>query len=686
LECNPSACTMLGYSEEELVGASVHSLLPPHFRQQHAVYLQRFVEGGASSLSMNGRREIIGYRKDGSFFAIEASVAKIMQNEQWLMVVTMRDISEQKNVEAAQARQASYDSLTGLPNRDLIRERLMNALQRSRRSDLHVALLFIDLDGFKLINSSQGHEVGDSVLKAVAKRLIEHVRPGDTVARVQGDAFVILCEQIEEPSLIGSLAERIMASLRLRFEHHEIPIFLTASIGIAIGKGNTYSADDMFRFADTAMLAVKEKARDGWQFFNENLQQQVKQRMILTNGLRVAIERNELSTRFQAIVAAESGRIVGAELLLRWHPPQGEISPAVFIPIAEATGSILAIGTWVFRQACQTQVQWHKQWGEQAPYISVNVSPRQLNDSALVDEFAAILLETGANAAQILLEITETSLMADVETNLRVLHALTALGLRVAVDDFGTGYSSLAQLTRLPVAVLKIDRAFVDGIEKSPENRAVVRAIIGLGRALGLKLIAEGVETALQQRELCAYGCDLIQGYYFHRPLEQAVFIDTFNLRTQKNALEKIDHLHFLIYVSQATRAMTATELVELQNKAQVCNRQLGVTGCLLYQDGYFLQMLEGKKETLVALMDKIRADTRHHQVQVIIECVAKQRIFTDWGMSLRDLSSQQYEPDFQQWKTARHSFLTLAEDAKICYHFITAFGRNEIAWPSNLI
>ncbi|MBI3230875.1 MAG: EAL domain-containing protein [Burkholderiales bacterium] len=681
LECNPSSCLMFGYRAEELLGISVHLLLPPHFRQQHAVFLQRFVDGEQTSLSMNGRREIMGYRKDGSFFAIEASVAKIMQNGQWLMVVTMRDISERKNIEEAQVRQASYDSLTGLPKRSLIHKRLINALQRAARSDMHVALLLIDLDGFKLINNSQGHDVGDKVLKAVARRLMEQVRPGDTVARVEGDAFVILCEQVADPSSMGNLAERIIDSLRVGFDFHEMPIFLTASIGIATSKGTTHQAEDLLRFADTAMLSVKEKTRNGWQFFNESLQQQVTQRLILINGLRVAIERNEFSTRYQPIVVAESGRIVGAELLLRWHAPQGDISPAVFIPIAEATGSILAIGTWVFRQACRAQVEWQQRWGEQAPYISVNVSPRQLSDTALVEQFTAILAETGASATQILLEITETSLMADVETNLRVLHQLAALGLRVAVDDFGTGYSSLAQLTRLPVAVLKIDRAFVDGLAKTPEDRTVVRAIIGLGHALGLKLVAEGVETASQQMELCAYGCNLIQGYYFHRPLEHAAFIDTFNLRAPESTQGTIaSELYFLIYISQAKQALTEEELLALQGKASAHNRQFGVTGCLLYQDEYFLQMLEGNKDTIQSLMDKIRADPRHHQVQIVIESATNKRIFTDWSMGLRNLSKQLDEPDFQRWQMKKHSFLTLAEDARLCYRFITAYRWDGIA------
>jgi diguanylate cyclase (GGDEF)-like protein/PAS domain S-box-containing protein len=526
-EANRSACQIFGYRAEDLIGLSVHLLLPPHFRQRHIELVRGFVEGEETERRMSGRGEVAGYRKDGSFFPLEASIAKFKNGGEWLLVITMRDITERKKAEEELTRRATHDPLTGLPNRALIRERLGNALQRSRRKGSSVALLFVDLDGFKLINDTHGHEAGDALLKTVATRLIEQVRPGDTVARLAGDEFVLLCEQVEQPDAMSILAERINDVLRQPFAFDGLPLFVTASIGVAIGSGSTHSADDMLRFADTAMYAVKEKGRDGWQFFSESLQDQAKQRLVITNGLRLAIERNELSPRFQPIVVAESGRIVGAELLLRWHPPEGEVSPAVFIPIAEMTGAIVPIGAWVFRQGCRAEADWRRRWGEAAPYVSVNVSPRQLNEESLANDFAAILRETGADPARLLLEITETSLMADVETNLRILRRLADLGLRVAVDDFGTGYSSLAQLTRLPVDVLKIDRAFVDGIDKSPESRTVIRAIISLGRALGLKMVAEGVENGAQQRELCADGCDLIQGYYFHRPLEESIFIET---------------------------------------------------------------------------------------------------------------------------------------------------------------
>lgn len=678
-ESNRSACQIFGYSESELLGMSVHMLLPPHFRQRHVDLLQGFVDGEETERRMSGRSEVMGYRKDGSFFPLEASIAKFRNGDDWLLVVTMRDITERKKAEDELTRRATHDPLTGLPNRSLIRERLATALQRSRRNGLSVVLLFVDLDGFKLINDTHGHEAGDSLLKAVSSRLIEQVRPGDTVARLAGDEFVVLCEQVEQPDTMSVLAERINDALRQPVEFNGVSLYVTASIGIAIGSGSTHSADDLLRYADTAMYAVKEAGRDGWQFFNESLQEQARQRLSITNGLRTALERNELSPRFQPIVAAESGRIVGAELLLRWKPPQGDVSPAVFIPIAEMTGAIVPIGAWVFRQACRAETDWRRRWGEMAPYVSVNVSARQLSEESLAEDFAAILRETGADPARLLLEITETSLMADVESNLRILRRLAELGLRVAVDDFGTGYSSLAQLARLPVNVLKIDRAFVDGLDKSEESRTIIRAVIGLGCSLGLKLVAEGVENGAQQRELCAYGCDLIQGYYFHRPLEETVFIDTVERELQTDIPGAVSSsLHFLIYVSRTEQPVSREALAGLLKSARTFNRSAGISGCLIHQDGCFMQMLEGKRDVLFTLLDRIKADPRHRDVRIVMEGPARRRVFVDWGMALRDFSDgldDLQAKDFAPWQRRQLGLYDLAEDARTCYAYITAYA-----------
>jgi diguanylate cyclase (GGDEF)-like protein/PAS domain S-box-containing protein len=523
---NPGAARLFGYQEDEMFGMSVHHLLPPHLRLRHAELIKQFVCSEESELRMAANREITGYRKDGSFFPMEASIARFRNDNDWLLVATIHDISERKHQEESFLRQATHDPLTGLPNRHLLTERLSNALTHSQREGLSVALLLVALDGFKLVNDSFGREAGDAVLQAVANRLMDQVRPGDTVARLVGDEFVVVCEQIRQPLDIAQLAERLNETLRQPIHIADVRLFVSASIGIAIGYGATFSGTDLLRQADTAMHAVKEKRRDGWHFFTDNLETKARQRHAIINGLRFAIERNELSPRFQPIVAADSGLIVGAELLLRWHPEEGEVSPAIFIPIAEMSDTIQKIGAWVFREGCRAEAEWRDRWGTSAPYLSLNLSSRQLDEIHLADTFAAILQETGADPTRILLEVTETSLMADIEVNLRVLNQLAELGMRVAVDDFGTGYSSLAQLIRVPAKLLKIDKALIDGIEEKVENRALILGVIGLGRALNLKMLAEGVENAAQLQVLIDHGCDLIQGYYFYRPLVKDGFID----------------------------------------------------------------------------------------------------------------------------------------------------------------
>ncbi|GAB5605831.1 hypothetical protein TK5_19110 [Sideroxyarcus sp. TK5] len=674
-EANPAACHLFGYRMEEMVGMPVHQLLPPHVRQRHAELVKAFVEGSEMERRMSARGEISGYRKDGSFFPLEAAIAKFRNDDSWMLVVTMRDITERKRAEEDMLWRATHDVLTRLPNRALISERLVNALQRSQRQGLSIAVLFIDLDGFKLVNDVHGHEAGDALLKQVAARLIDLVRPGDTVARLAGDEFVVLCEQLEQPTTISALAERINEALRQPVDFNGVQLFVTASIGIAVGHGTTHSAEDILRSADSAMYEMKQKGRDGWQFFSDSLEQKVRQRLAVTEGLRNALARSELTCRFQPIVSAENRRIVGAELLLRWRPPGGEISPAVFIPIAEMTGAIIAIGLWVFRQGCQAEVRWRERWGAQAPsYVSINVSTRQLDEENLAHDFERILRETGADPSRLLIEITETSLMANVEANLNVLRQLATLGLHVAVDDFGTGYSSLAQLTRMPVSVLKIDKAFVDGVDKHADSRTIIRTIIGLGHSLGMKLVAEGVENEAQLLELHSNGCDFIQGYLCYRPLDDQQFVEAVDREIGSRQEGVTPGLYFLIYVSQATGALDEATLDGIVRTAQRYNQENGLTGCLLYQDGCFMQMLEGSRENVQRLMAMIGSDKRHKDLRIVIEGQEQRRVFLDWNMQFRDVSRMAGSPDFTQWGSKHISFLELAEDARLCYSYITAF------------
>lgn len=672
---NPNACDMFGYAAAEMHGMSVHLLLPPHLRQRHVEMVRGFAKGQETERAMSQRNEIIGYRKDGSFFSLEASIGKFRHGEHWMLVATMRDITERKRGEESLLWQATHDGLTGLPNRNLIRDRLEHALQRSRRNGQSVALLFVDLDAFKLINDTHGHETGDSLLKAIANRLIETVRPGDTVARLAGDEFVVLCEQLAQPTAITGLAERINQLLRQPLECNGHLLYVTASIGIAVGHGTTHGCDDLLRSADTAMHEVKQQGRDGWHFFSASLEAKVRQRLSVSQGLRLAVERQELSARFQPIVDAQSQAIVGAELLLRWHPAEGEISPAIFIPIAEMTGSIIPVGLWVFEEACRAEADWRRRWGDRGPaYLSVNISARQLNDDSLIADVQRLIDAYGANPGRILLEVTETALMADIDTNLRVLRRLADTGFRVAVDDFGTGYSSLAQLTRLPVNVLKIDRAFVDGIEKQAESRAVVRAVLSLGRALGLKMVAEGVENEAQLLELRAYGCDFVQGYLFYRPLRENEFIAAVEQELQGEKPPVEPGLFFLLYVSQATAALDQTDIESLLERTRADNSNRKITGCLLHQDGYFLQMLEGERAAVLALYGKIKQDPRHCNLAIVAEGQRHRRAFPEWSMGYYEVDKQCETFDFSSHAKRRITFAELSEDPHTCYQYITSY------------
>lgn len=529
IEANRSACQLFGYTCKELIGMSIHFLLPPNYRDRHAESLRQFVLSDETERRMNQRNSVMGYRKDGTFVELEAGIAKFYNRNQWVLVVTMLDITQRKREEQKLIWESTHDVLTGLPNRRLIHERLNRALQLTLRNKENVALLFIDLDGFKLINDTYSHEAGDVVLKTISDRLLNQVRPGDTVGRLSGDEFIVLCEHIEDPELIMNLAVRINNALRECIEHNKLSLFVTASIGIAVGNGDQYSANEMLRSADAAMYEMKQKGRDGWQFFSDKLQKQMDHKNLIIQGLRRALENNEFSTVLQPIVTTTDGQIVGAELLLRWTSKEEVMSPAAFIPIAEMTGIILPIGDWVFREGCKAQVNWRRYWGDRAPYVSINLSARQLNQKHLARGFADILQETGADPTHILLEITETVLMLDMQSNLLVLKQLADMGLKIAIDDFGTGYSSLSQLIHFPVDILKIDKLFIDGIEDQYEKRLLIRTIINLGHSLGLKLVAEGVETEMQLTELKEYGCDFIQGYFFFRPMEARVFINTMN-------------------------------------------------------------------------------------------------------------------------------------------------------------
>lgn len=535
ININDCASNLFGYSVTEMLGLSIHQLVQPHLRKQHEIYFSQFIQSDTQRILMSERNDISGYRKDGTLFPIAATITKAPSTNGMLLVVTLNDISDRKAVEDDLIWRATHDGLTGLPNRSLIRDRLSNALLRTERSGFSVAVIFIDLDNFKLINDSYGHDVGDVLLSTLSERLTQSARPGDTVGRFGGDEFVIICDQITDHAIVQSLATRIISNCKQSVKINNLELYVTVSIGATLGDSND-DADTLLRNADAAMYHAKDNGRDNWMLYDEHIGAHSFRTLEISNALRHAIDRNELSLVFQPIVCLKNHQIIGAEALLRWDSPDGPVSPAQFIPIAESNGSIISIGYWVFENACQILHQWQ----ESIPhfYLSINLSARQLNDKQLATKISAILSRTGADPRRIVLELTETSLIQDIELTQQTIHALSALGFRIAVDDFGTGYSSLSQLLALSIDVLKIDRAFVDGLEHHGDNHTITDTIIKMAHALDLRVIAEGVENETQLQALVGMGCDTVQGYYFYPPLslaalEESLFCKTSHIDAQ---------------------------------------------------------------------------------------------------------------------------------------------------------
>ncbi|MBV9802195.1 MAG: EAL domain-containing protein [Solirubrobacterales bacterium] len=430
----------------------------------------------------------------------------------------LADALERQAIEDAIRDRALHDPLTGLPNRVLFVDRLEHALSRLGRRESMAAILFLDLDHFKLVNDSLGHHIGDELLGAAAPRLKQALRSSDTVARFGGDEFGILLEDIASERDAIETAERIAAIFAKPFVLSGSEHFVTTSIGIAMVRGGE-QADELIRDADAAMYRAKDHGRARYEVFDEGMRGRAIERLRVENDLRRALERGELRLEYQPVVSLRNFAIVGVEALLRWrHPQRGEIPPSEFIPIAEENGLIEPIGRWVLEQACRQAAQWYQARPDAAPLtMSVNLSAVQVTRRSLPDTVAGILRATGLDPACLCLEITETVMVRDAEGLGEALEALKALGVRLVLDDFGTGYSSLSYLTRLPLDVLKVDRSFVDGLGSEPRDTAITETIIAMSRALSLDVVAEGVETADHVRELTRLGCSLAQGFHFSR-------------------------------------------------------------------------------------------------------------------------------------------------------------------------
>ena len=435
------------------------------------------------------------------------------------------DITARKKAEEQITHQAFHDMLTNLPNRALLLNRLEQALARAARTGDAIGLLFVDLDNFKVINDSLGHEAGDTLLQTIADRLRECTRPGDTVARIGGDEFVILLEELSGAEEAEAIAERATAAILLPLRLGERDVFPGASIGLTTTVlDDNRTAGDLLRDADTAMYQAKLQGKGRYVRFDLSMNTRAQERLELEADMRQALARGEFVVHYQPIMELQSGRMAGVEALVRWqHPTRGMISPAKFIPIAEETGMIVSLGRWVLQQACREARRWQTTYPEAFDMVmSVNLSIRQMMEDDIIPQVAAILEETGLAPKHLKLEITESMMLHDPTATIQTMIGLQALGIRLAIDDFGTGYSSMSYLSQLPLNTLKIDRSFINRIGVSSGDEAIVRTIISLARTLRLSVTCEGIETQEQFTYLQNLGCDLGQGYLMHKPLPGA--------------------------------------------------------------------------------------------------------------------------------------------------------------------
>ena len=518
LYASPSVERMLGYPIESLLHQPLLPLVHPDDLALAEATLAQLVITGSGTARMELRMR----RADGSYGWYEATGTNQLHDSSVRgIVVNLRDIKERRTFEERLTHQAFHDALTGLPNRALFQDRLTMALSRRRLSDSQVGVLFLDLDRFKVVNDSLGHEAGDRLLEAVAERLKVGVRPEDTLARMSGDEFTVLLEEVNDARDAEMVAERLIGALRSPFIVADREIFVGVSIGIALGARGT-SPEDIVRDADLAMYRAKERGRRRYEVFASDLGDQARNRLELESDLRQAIERGELRLHYQPEVNLADRCLVGVEALVRWeHPTRGLLVPGQFISIAEETGLIIPLGAWVLEQACLQLRQWALDYPERRNLrMSVNLSGRQLEQHRrLVDTVASVLQETGIDPGLLTLELTESVLMDNTELNVNTLRELRALGVELAIDDFGTGYSSLNYLKHFPISTLKLDRSFVHGLGNDEADAAIAQSAIGLAHALNLRVTAEGIELDEQLTQLRRMGCDRGQGFHFSRPV-----------------------------------------------------------------------------------------------------------------------------------------------------------------------
>jgi diguanylate cyclase (GGDEF)-like protein/PAS domain S-box-containing protein len=516
--CSPSAARFFGMSQADVCAATLDMLIHPDDLDRAADAMATAHSSGAV-----GPFDVRVRHADGGWRTLEASGDDLSGSINLAAVAWhTRDATDRRSLEDQLARQALEDPLTGLANRALFGNRLSQALAKGHRSRHHFAVLMIDLDGFKTINDTMGHDAGDDAIREVGARIARSARPGDTIARLGGDEFAILLDEIDDETFADQVAERILELVRQPMTIGGRGVRVTASVGIAFANSAAATAESLLRDADTAMYAAKASGRDRWARFEPVMHARATEQLHLIQDLAQALERRELVVYYQPSIDLDSGAIEGVEALIRWnHPHLGLVGPERFIPLAEQNGLVVPIGRWVLETACTQAVEWRQTIPSQRSLtMAVNLSGHQLNHRSLVPDVRRIIDSTGVVPEDLVLEVTESVLMADVDLVIERLRALRALGIAIAIDDFGTGYSSLAYLRQLPIDILKIDKSFVGAASAGdPGGDAIMHAIMDLGAGLHLRTIAEGVESLNQAHHVKELGCDSAQGFLFAGPM-----------------------------------------------------------------------------------------------------------------------------------------------------------------------
>jgi diguanylate cyclase (GGDEF)-like protein/PAS domain S-box-containing protein len=535
---SPGVRAVLGCEPEAVVGRLWSELIHPDDAPTARAQLTKVLAGG---LAATANFECRVSHSDGSWREVDTIMTNLLDDpDVAALVLNSRDVTVRRSLERELNRQAFQDSLTGLANRALFLDRATHALDRANRETGPVAVLFLDIDDFKMVNDSLGHPAGDELLVIVAERLKASTRPGDTIARFGGDEFAVLLESGQMPEAAHAVARRVVEALKAPIRIGTDDISVRVSIGIALGQPPDDGPDELLRNADLAMYMAKHNGKGRFEMFRPAMHEEAVHRLETAADLRRGIENGQLEVFYQPIVNVRTSTALGAEALVRWHhPSRGLVSPIEFIPIAESTGLIVPLGKWVLAEACRQAQSWRRSGlTDDAFYISINLSARQLQDPALIDDVTAALQDSGLPAGSVVLEVTESAVMQDLDIAVTRLQALKDLGLRLAVDDFGTGYSSLSYLRNLPVDLVKIDKSFVDRITLDPEGAAMVRGVIDMSSALGLTSIAEGVEQDDQLALLDQLGCENVQGYLFAKPMPSEQFADALTkLRADAGAL-----------------------------------------------------------------------------------------------------------------------------------------------------